>query len=30
VQDPAACGFTDATFTMMEVLERGRDAGWPF
>jgi hypothetical protein len=23
-------GFTDATFTMMEVLERGRDAEWPF
>jgi hypothetical protein len=23
-------GFTDATFTLMEVLERGRDAGWPF
>jgi hypothetical protein len=23
-------GFTDATFTVMEVLERGRDAEWPF
>jgi hypothetical protein len=23
-------GFTDATFTMMEVLEGGRDATWPF
>jgi hypothetical protein len=23
-------GFTDATFTIMEVLERGRDAEWPF
>ena len=23
-------GFTDATFTLMEVLERGRDAEWPF
>jgi hypothetical protein len=23
-------GFTDATFTLMEVLERGRDADWPF
>ncbi|HET7722379.1 MAG TPA: TROVE domain-containing protein [Acidimicrobiales bacterium] len=23
-------GFTDATFTVMKVLEDGRDAGWPF
>ena len=23
-------GFTDATFTAMDVLERGRNAGWPF
>ncbi len=23
-------GFTDATFTVMKVLENGRDAGWPF
>jgi hypothetical protein len=23
-------GFTDATFTMMDVLERGRDVDWPF
>jgi len=23
-------GFTDASFTLMEVLERGRDAEWPF
>ena len=23
-------GFTDATFTVMDVLERGRNAGWPF
>jgi hypothetical protein len=23
-------GFTDATFTVMKVLEGGRDAGWPF
>ncbi len=23
-------GFTDATFTLMDVLERGRDAEWPF
>jgi len=23
-------GFTDATFTLMEVLERGRNAEWPF
>jgi hypothetical protein len=23
-------GITDATFTTMEVLERGRDADWPF
>ena len=23
-------GFTDATFTMMDVLERGQNAEWPF
>jgi len=23
-------GFTDATFALMDVLERGRDAAWPF
>ena len=23
-------GFTDATFTVMDVLERGRNAEWPF
>jgi hypothetical protein len=23
-------GFTDATFTVMQVLERGRNADWPF
>ena len=23
-------GFTDATFTVMKVLEDGRDAAWPF
>jgi hypothetical protein len=23
-------GFTDATFTAIEVLERGRSAEWPF
>jgi hypothetical protein len=23
-------GFTDATFTVMKVLEHGRDAHWPF
>jgi hypothetical protein len=23
-------GFTDATFTVLKVLEEGRNAGWPF
>jgi len=23
-------GFTDATFTVMKVLEDGRNAAWPF
>jgi hypothetical protein len=23
-------GFTDATFSVMDVIERGHDAGWPF
>jgi len=27
---PRGNPITDATFTLMEVLERGRDAEWPF